>query len=220
MFSVGQTYVRAVAEAGGLPVVLPPTLTTEDWPQLVERLDGLLLTGGEDVAPCRYGQEPEAWLGGVDEERDASELGLVRATLEGGLPVLAICRGHQLLNVALRGTLYQDISAHFPEALDHAYVPGRPMEEIAHSVTLAPKSLLAHILGGEEFPVNSAHHQSVKRVGEGLRIVARAPDGIVEGVESLDHPFCVGVQWHPEAMVKVDEAMRPLFAALVEAGRG
>ncbi|MCU0519229.1 MAG: gamma-glutamyl-gamma-aminobutyrate hydrolase family protein [Anaerolineae bacterium] len=219
MHAVGATYTRAVQRAGGTPVIVPPVMHETDWPVLLERLDGLLLTGGEDIAPARYGQALEPWTGLVDDERDYAELGLVRAWLALGKPVLAICRGHQLLNVALGGTLYQDIMAQVANTFDHAYVPGRPMEDPVHDVAIESDSALARILGGERFAVNSAHHQATWLPGQGLEIVARAPDGIVEAAELRNHPFCLSVQWHPEAMLKLSDTMLPLFDALIAAAR-
>jgi putative glutamine amidotransferase len=215
MFSVGQTYVRAIQNAGGTPVIVPPVLKDADWGTILNRLDGILLSGGEDIAPAHYNQSPAAWMGGVDDERDRSELGLVRAILGHRLPILGICRGHQALNVALGGELYQDITAQVSDAIEHAYVPGRPMENIVHSVSVKPDSQLADILEGTEHDVNSAHHQAVSKPGAGLRIVARAPDGVIEALEMPDYPFCISVQWHPEAMVKVSPTMTPLFEAFV-----
>ncbi len=217
MFSVGQTYVRAIHGAGGTPVILPPVMTDADWASILDRLDGILLSGGEDIAPTHYNQPPAAWMGGVDVERDRSELGLVRAILDRHLPILGICRGHQALNVALGGELYQDITAQVSDAIEHAYVPGRPMETIVHTVRLAPDSRLAEILGGPEHDVNSAHHQAVSTPGDGLRIVGHAPDGVIEALEMPEYPFCISVQWHPEAMVKVSPTMVPLFKAFVGA---
>lgn len=217
MHSVGETYTRAVHRAGGVPLIIPPLTQERDWAPLLERLDGLLLTGGEDIAPGRYGQTHEAWTGRFDSERDASELGLVRTWLPSGKPLLAICRGHQVLNVALGGSLYQDVMAHVPNALDHAYVPGRPMEQTVHTVDLAPGSRLAAILAGDHFAVNSAHHQAVLQAGTGLDVVARAPDQIVEAIELVRHPFCIGVQWHPEAMLRLSDTMLPLFEAFIAA---
>jgi len=217
MHSVGETYVRAIHHVGGTPVILPPVMTAADWPLLLARLDGLLLSGGEDIQPNRYGQQPESWLGGVDTERDAAELGLIPLLLEHGLPLLGICRGHQALNVGLGGTLYQDLHAHLPDALEHALVPGRRIEQIVHDVTLAEDSRLAEILGATRLAVNSAHHQAVQHPGAGLRIVAHAPDGVVEATEHPAHPFCLSVQWHPEAMVPQEATMWPLFAAFIAA---
>jgi putative glutamine amidotransferase len=217
MFSVGQTYVHAIQKVGGTPIILPPVLEIRDWQSVLERVDGILLSGGEDIAPTYYHQTPAAWMGGVDDQRDRSELSLVRAALERGLPILGICRGHQVLNVALGGELYQDITAQVSDTIEHAYVPGRPMENSVHKVEIEAQSRMAEILAGTEFDVNSAHHQAVSKPGEGLRVVARASDGIIEGLEMPDRPFVVSVQWHPEAMVKIDPTMYPLFEAFVEA---
>ncbi len=217
MHAIGATYIRAIQRAGGTPVVIPPVMLEADWPVLIDRLDGLMLSGGEDIAPARYGQALEPWTGLVDEERDHTELNLVRAWLARRKPLLAICRGHQVLNVALGGTLYQDIMTQVAAALDHAYVTGRPMENAVHDVEVETGSALARILHGDRLAVNSAHHQAVWQPGQGLQVVARASDGIVEAIELVDYPFCVGVQWHPEAMLKVSDAMLPLFEAFVAA---
>ncbi|MGC9467166.1 MAG: gamma-glutamyl-gamma-aminobutyrate hydrolase family protein [Anaerolineae bacterium] len=217
MHSVGVTYTRAVHLAGGTPVIVPPLTRDVDWPPLLEQLDGLLLSGGEDIAPAYYGQETEPWTGRVDEERDQSEIGLVRIWLATGKPLLAICRGHQVLNVALGGSLIQDIMAQVPNALDHATVPGRPMEQVVHTVEIELGSRLSEILGDTELAVNSAHHQAVALPGKGLSPIAHAPDGVLEATELPNHPFCVTVQWHPEAMLRTSRTMLPLFTAFVVA---
>ncbi len=217
MHSVGVTYTRAIHRVGGTPVIVPPLTRQYDWAPLLERLDGLLLSGGEDIAPEYYGQDLEPWTGQVDKERDRSELGLVQQWVAWGKPLLAICRGHQVLNVALGGALLQDIMTQVTDSLDHAYVPGRPMELSVHTVTLTPESHLTGILGGVHFEVNSAHHQAVARPGIGMEVVARSPDEVVEATELQDHPFCLSVQWHPEAMLKISETMLPLFTAFVSA---
>ncbi len=217
MHSVGATYTWAIHHAGGTPIIIPPLTQAADWSRLVERLDGLLLSGGEDIAPDRYGHTLEPWTGRVDSERDEAELGLVQLWVTSGKPLLGICRGHQVLNVALGGVLVQDIMANIADALDHAYVSGRPMENPVHDVDIVPDCQLSRILGGTHFAVNSAHHQAVTVPGRDLAIVARAPDGVVEATEISDHPFCVSVQWHPEAMVKISSSMLPLFAAFVNA---
>lgn len=220
MHSVGETYTRAIHHVGGTPMIIPPLMKQADWPLLLERLDGLLLSGGEDIAPVYYHQEMEDWIGRVDEERDVSELGLIQRWLYQERPLLAICRGHQMLNVTLGGTLYQDIASYIPNALDHAYVPARPMENTVHPVMINAQSRLATVLGGDTFEVNSAHHQAVRSAGNGLEVVAHAPDGVIEAVEMPEHPFCLSVQWHPEAMVKISATMWPLFEAFVQAARG
>lgn len=219
MHSVGETYTRAIHRAGGTPLIIPPITGEDDWSSLLSRLDGLLLSGGEDIEPAHYGQALEPWTGHVDQERDRSELGLIRQWIAAGKPLLAICRGHQALNVALGGELCQEISAHVKHALDHAYVPGRSMEQPVHEVEITPKSRLAQLLNTTQLPVNSAHHQAVIQPGQGLKIVAYAPDGIVEATEMGEHPFCLSVQWHPEAMLKVSETMRPLFSSFVQAAQ-
>jgi putative glutamine amidotransferase len=216
MHSVGETYIRAVHRAGGTPLIIPPITEEADWPGLLSRLDGLLLSGGEDIEPVHYGQALEPWTGRVDQERDRSELGLIQRWVAGRKPLLAICRGHQALNVALGGELCQEI-AHVDQTLDHAYVPGRPMEQPVHEVEITPESRLAQMLNATQLPVNSAHHQAVIRPGEGLEIVAYAPDGIVEATEMPEYPFCLGIQWHPEAMLKVSDAMLSLFVTFVQA---
>jgi len=217
LHSVGETYTRAIQRAGGVPLIIPPLTQEADWPRLLDGLDALLLSGGEDIDPQAYGQALEPWTGRVDLERDTAELGLVRAWVTSRKPLLAICRGHQLLNIALGGTLYQDIMAHIPNALDHAYVPGRPMEQLVHPVDVVAESRLAAVLGDTRFAVNSAHHQAIDEPGTGLVVVALAPDHVIEAIELPDHPFCLGVQWHPEAMVKQLDTMVPLFNAFVAA---
>ena len=217
---MGETYVHAIAHVGGVPLILPPVLEPTDWASLLPRLDGVLLSGGEDIHPRHYRQARESWLGGTDTERDQSELSLIRQWLELDRPFLGICRGQQLFNVALGGTLYQDIAAHIPHALDHAYSPARPMEKPVHPVTLTPQSRLAEILGTTTLEVNSAHHQAVHTVAPDLRVTAQAPDGVVEALELPTHRFALSVQWHPEAMVKLDDAMWPLFEAFVAAAHG
>jgi putative glutamine amidotransferase len=217
MMAVGETYIRSIYRAGGIPVIIPPITQPNDTMVLIQRLDGLLLSGGEDIAPRHYGQKGESWMGRVDEERDVSELSLTQAWLAMGKPLFAICRGHQVLNVALGGTLYQDISKSLPDALDHAYVPARSMEITVHPVNIVAGSQLANILGGTVFDVNSAHHQAIHTPGKGANVVAHAPDGIIESIELAQHKFCIGVQWHPEAMVKVSDTMLPLFDAFVQA---
>ncbi len=217
MHSVGATYTRAIQRAGGTPVVLPPIMHEDDWPSLLRKLDGLLLSGGEDIAPAAYGQEQQAWTGRIDETRDYAELGLVERWLSLDRPLLGICRGYQVLNVSLGGTLLQDIMTERSDTLDHAYVPGRPMETTVHEVRIQAESHLARALGGTRFSVNSAHHQAVSEPGRGLDVVAYAPDGIIEATELPHHPFCLGVQWHPEAMLRHSTSMLPLFKAFVEA---
>ena len=206
-------YVDAVARAGGIPVVAPPT-NAGDAAALLDAADALLLTGGEDVEPARFDAAPHPALGRVTPARDAWELALVTVAKQRGLPTLAVCRGIQVLNVALGGTLLQDIPSEHPGALAHDQAA--PRTERTHAVTFAAGSRLAGIFGATG-SVNSMHHQAVARVAPGLTVTAVAPDGIVEGVEWTGDPWwAVGIQWHPE---ELDGADQGLFAALIDAAR-
>jgi len=219
LVAVGVAYVRAVEEAGGAPVVTPPHPNEALLRGIFERLNGLVLSGGGDVLPALYGADDSGLLWSVNEERDRAELTLARWALAEGRPLLAICRGIQVLNVAAGGTLIQDIATQVPDALPHSSVASRPMHSVAHSVELASESRLLALLGTPTLGVNSAHHQAICALGAGLVVTALAPDGVIEGVEAPGQPFCLGVQWHPEAMLETAPAMRRLFEALVEAAR-
>lgn len=223
---MGQAYLSAVIAAGGIPVLVPLGLDEPRLLRALDRADGLLLAGGEDIAPSLFGEAPHPNLGTVDAERDAAEMALARRALDMGLPLLAICRGIQALNVAAGGTLYQDIPSQVPGALKHhCFYPEYPRDHIAHTVDIAPDSRLAAILGRDgvalsAVPVNSLHHQAVKALGAGLRVVAQAPDGIVEAVEGTGGAWVLAVQWHPEELVASRADMRALFRAFVEAAGG
>ena len=219
LFAVSQNYVRSVELGKGAPVIIPPHLEEGELRSIFEHLDGIVLSGGGDILPALYGEEDSGLLWLVDERRDRAELALARWALEEGLPLLAICRGAQVLNVAAGGTLIQDIPTQVPSALSHSPVAGRPTDTIVHTVEVAADSRLAALVGAGELGVNSAHHQAVKTVGDGLIVTARAPDGVIESLETPDHPFCIGVQWHPEAMTKSHPLMYRLFEGLAEAAR-
>jgi putative glutamine amidotransferase len=216
---VNGAYIRAVQAAGGIPVLLTPHFTAEAQTALWERLDGLLLTGGGDIEPSRFGDVAHPTVSEVSPARDDLELGLTRRAVSEDVPLFAICRGIQVLNVALGGTLVQDIPSEWPNALPHAQ--SAPRHEPTHAVKIMGEGThLGRVLGVLEIEVNSLHHQAIKQLGDGLREVAWAPDGIVEGVEIPgDGRFVVGVQWHPEELVTHDQAARNLFAALVDAAR-
>jgi len=211
-------YAAAVEAAGGIPVVLP-VLAPEKAGEVLAHLQGLLLSGGVDVDPSHYGEDPLPGLGRVTPERDAFELALAREALALGVPVLGVCRGVQVLNVAAGGTLYQDLGSQMGNVLKHRQEAPRWHE--SHSVRLDPGSRLAAILGVPEVRVNSFHHQAVREVAGGLRAVAWAPDGVIEAVEATgtDHRFALGVQWHPEEMWRRHPLHLKPFAALVEAAR-
>lgn len=222
MQGMGQAYLSAVIAAGGVPVLLPLGLDEARLLEALGRADELLLAGGEDMAPALFGEEPLPGLGAVDPERDAAELTLARRALEAGIPLLAICRGIQVLNVAAGGTLFQDIPSQVPGALKHdCFYPAYPRDHIAHTVEIAPGSRLAAVAQDailrSNVPVNSLHHQAVKILGAGLRVVAQAPDGIVEAVEGTGDAWVLGVQWHPEELASGRADMRAIFRAFVEA---
>ncbi len=212
-----QDYIRSVEQAGGLPLVLAPG-RPEDAPELLDRVQGLLLTGGSDVDPALYGASPHRKLGKVVRERDDFELALTREALERNLPLLAICRGHQVLNVATGGTLIQDIPSEVTGGVEHD--SSRERWERAHRVQILEGTRLRDILKRGTVSVNSFHHQATARVGSGLVVSAvSARDQLVEAVEMPDRRFVLGVQWHPEAFWSREDGFQPLFTALVSASR-
>ncbi len=207
--------VKCVERAGGLPILIPADAAETTLRGLFERLDGILFSGGGDVDPAHYGADATPTVGGVDGERDRVELTLTRWIVDEAKPFFGICRGAQVFNVALGGTLYRDIEEH-PEAQTHTYYPNLPFDLRPHRVQVEADSTLARILGQRAISVNSLHHQAVRDVAAGLRAVACAEDGIVEALEAPDHPFALAVQWHPEALPDAPE-MQALFAAFVAA---
>ncbi len=211
-----ESYSQAVLKAGGLPVLIPLGYPEKQLKQIIASLDGIIFSGGGDIEPHQYGSEMTEKVNTMDPERDRVEIQLVRDVIDSGTPFLGICRGQQVINVALGGTLYRDISEEHPNAIEHTYYPNWPWDHIPHTVQIEADSLLAEILGLKEVPVNSLHHQAIKEVAPSLVPIAYAPDGIVESVVLPDHPFGLAVQWHPEWMPK-HEPMRALFRAFVNA---
>ena len=210
------SYVYAVESAGLIPLIVPPLRSAESASAILDAVDGLLLTGGEDVNPSRYGEPPHPALKTVNDERDSTEIALIHEAKRRRTPVLAICRGIQVLNVALGGTLVQDIRSQVDGSLDHD--DGSPRGSRTHGITVEPASLTATALGATSCSVNSLHHQSVKDVAPGLRISARAVDGIIEGIEATDTGWwALAVQWHPEEMTDSPEPWdRGLFNSFAE----
>jgi putative glutamine amidotransferase len=215
---VNSVYLHAIQQAGGVPVALPPQLSAASLERIAKELGGLLLTGGGDVDPARFGEAPHPTVYEVAPARDTLETSAVQIALDRRLPVLAVCRGIQVLNVALGGSLYQDVGTDPGTELRHSQQ--EPRDQPTHKVTVEPRSRLARVLGTDEIEVNSMHHQAVKALGRGLVAVAWAPDQIIEGVELADPSrFVLGVEWHPEELVGHSEPARRLFAALVAAAR-
>jgi len=216
--TLGEAYVAAVRAAGGLPVLIPLGLSEEDLASLIERLDGVVFSGGGDMEPACYGGQPHTKVYGVDKDRDRVELKLYQEVFDREKPFLGICRGIQVLNVALGGTLYEDIMDQHEGGMKHSYWQTHPRSYLAHMVQVSEDSRLASILGKPVVEVNSLHHQGLREIAPSLQVTAVAPDGIVEGVELPGHPFGMGVQWHPESLQE-HEPMRAIFRALVQAAQ-
>jgi len=220
-YIISRSYVEAVRAAGGTVIALPASTDPEALRPAYTALAGLLLQGGGDVEAHRYGQADSGKLALVDSERDEAEMLLARWAVEDDLPVLAICRGVQVLNVALGGTLVQDIPSEVEGALVHSPGSAAPRGRPQHPVSVKAGSRLAGALGQGrplgQLEVNSFHHQAVAEPAPSLEVVARAPDGVIEALERPDRSFVVGVQWHPEEMAASDPAQAALFAAFVAA---
>jgi putative glutamine amidotransferase len=209
-FYLPAVYCECVVRAGGVPVLLPPVdVDVSLW---LTRLDGLILTGGGDVDPASYGGKVHPAGYGMDRQRDANELAIVRHALEVDLPTLAICRGIQVLNVALGGTLIVHIPDVVGKTVLHRLPPRAPTP---HPVTISPESRLAQILGCTECTSVSWHHQAIADPGRGLNVVAHAPDGVIEAVEMAGHPRLIAVQWHPELSAATDPIQQRLFDQFV-----
>jgi putative glutamine amidotransferase len=216
---VNAAYLRAIEGAGGIPVLLPPQLSATARETLWRRLDGLVLTGGGDIEPARFGETPHPRTTLVSAERDALEIDLIDRALRDDVPLFAICRGLQVVNVALGGTLHQHLPDAVGETVQHSQTEKRHVA--THPVKLLTEGTrLGQILATPELAVNSFHHQAVRTLGRGLRDVAWAPDQVIEALEHEDHRrFMVAVQWHPEELVGHDDAARALFTAVVDAAR-
>ena len=215
--ALNTAYVQALSRAGLVPVVVPPLLDPDAACAVLDRVQGLVLSGGEDVEPARYGAEPHSKLGETDAGRDAVELALIAGAERRGLPLLAICRGLQILNVALGGTLYQDLASERPGPIDHAD------RSVRHALRIEPHTRVHRVVAGAAggtggtggtATVNTRHHQAIRDVAPALRATAWAPDGVIEGVELRDAsaPWMLAVQWHPE-----DDPDAAIFASFAEA---
>jgi putative glutamine amidotransferase len=211
--ALGLTYLRAIEAAGGLPVVMPP-LELEAIEPLLDRLSGICLSGGPDLDPETYEEQPHPELGPVEPDLDRFELELARQADDRGLPLLAICRGTQALNVARGGSLHQHLPDRPGTTIEHRQRQAGDL--IAHPVTIAAGSRLARLMSRREAAVNSFHHQGIHRLGQGLRAVAWSPDGVIESIEAPGRDFVIGVQWHAEGLVSRREHAA-LFRGLVDA---
>jgi putative glutamine amidotransferase len=215
------TYRHAVEQAGGEPTLVYGNFTPEQVAAIISEYDGLLLPGGGDVSPDEYAGRPHPSIDTSSADRDALELEAARVAKRAGIPTLAICRGCQVVNVALGGTLFEDIEDLYDSsdghAIEHQQTPGHSRQEPTHPVDIQTNSALAQAVDAVCIETNTMHHQAVRRVAYGLRVVAMTRDGTIEGIEADDgHPFYIGVQWHPEELVGRDEPSRRLFRALVE----
>jgi putative glutamine amidotransferase len=213
VMGLSHAFVDSVRFQGGLPVLIPLGLSEVELAALFARLDGLILSGGGDVDPRHYGMAMTDKVAEVDYDRDRVELLLARWSVSQKKPLLAVCRGMQVLNVAMGGTLWQDIFSDLPQANRHTYYPGYPRNLRAHPIQVAEGSLLAELIEQPIIDVNSLHHQSCREIAPGLKVSAVAPDGVIEAAEIIDHPFGLAVQWHPEWM-QDSVPMKNLFVAL------
>ncbi|MGE5220588.1 MAG: gamma-glutamyl-gamma-aminobutyrate hydrolase family protein [Chloroflexota bacterium] len=210
-----ERYLRAIERAGAIPIVLPATRSKPAVRRLLGILSGLVVSGGNfDIHPHRYRERPIKELGAIKAERTAFELEITGAAVKRDLPVLGICGGAQVINVVLGGSLYQDISKQIPTARAHEGPNGEKAQD--HPIHIAPGSRLFAIFGQGDLKVNTTHHQAVKQLGRGLIVNALADDGVIEGIESTEHRFVVGVQWHPEALAPRHKLQRRLFSSFVQ----
>ncbi|MEO7084492.1 MAG: gamma-glutamyl-gamma-aminobutyrate hydrolase family protein [Gemmatimonadaceae bacterium] len=216
---MSQRYILTLTHAGAIPWLIP-LVDDETLRGIYDALDGVFLPGGADIDPVSYGRAPHGLCDKTDRDRDRVELALARWALEEGKPMLGVCRGMQLINVAAGGTLFEDIAEQMPGAIRHDYFPfsepGFSRDYLAHDVEVAAGTRLASVFGAGSLMVNSMHHQGVRDLGQGLSVTATAPDGLIEALEGHDSRYLVGVQWHPEALTDTQEAPRDLFREFVE----
>jgi putative glutamine amidotransferase len=217
---MNQRYYRAATSVGAVPWMVPLLHDDPDTlREIYDRLDGVLIAGGVDMDPATYGEERTGLCGSIDTARDAVELRLTTWAMEDQKPLFGICRGLQVVNVAMGGSLYQDISAQYQPAIKHDYFPtaGYPRDHLAHEVALAEGSRLRHAFENDRVLVNSMHHQGIRQLGRDLRVTATAPDGLIEGIESVNGHFLVAVQWHPEVFEAHDPHVYYLLRAFIKA---
>jgi putative glutamine amidotransferase len=214
---VMRDYSDAVIRAGGVPVLIPYTTRDDVIALISEELDGLLLSGGGDIDPTLFDEEPHPGLGEIIPDRDEMEIALIEQFVSQNKPIFGICRGCQVLNIALGGDMYQDLLAQKASVIQHAQKARR--SHASHTIQIHEQSLLYSILGKTSVKVNSFHHQAVRMVAPGLKVSAKAADGVVEAIESETQEFVLGVQWHPECMAHTADDAQKLFDAFVDACR-
>ncbi len=215
---LAKRYTEALLACGAIPIILPPLSARSAIRALLEQLDGILISGGNfDIDPKIYGEEPYALLGEIKEERTQFELELVSLGVERDTAILGICGGEQAINVALGGSLYQDIRKQLPRALAHEL--GALRETGGHLIKMRAGTKLHRIVAKDLLEVNTTHHQSIKTVGRGLIVNATSEDGVIEGIESANHSFVIGVQWHPELLIHRDPEQQKIFTSFVSASR-
>lgn len=215
--SITLSYMEAIFACGGFPLLLPIKGDESLWLEAAQVMDGFVFTGGGDVSPSSYGEETLQCCGEISPLRDAMEFSLLRAVLPTGKPVLGVCRGIQLLNAGLGGTLYQDIYVQNAQSFQQQHTQKLPDHLPAHDVIIEEGSLLHRIVNTTRLPVNTLHHQAVKDCAPGLVPVAWSSSGLIEAVEKKDHPFFLGVQWHPERMWHVDVKAKAIFESFIDA---
>ncbi|HEV7839572.1 MAG TPA: gamma-glutamyl-gamma-aminobutyrate hydrolase family protein [Gemmatimonadaceae bacterium] len=220
---MSQRYVRTLTQSGAVPWIVPLMDDPETLRAIYDRVDGIFLPGGVDIDPLSYHESRTSVCGRVDTDRDRTEIMLADWAMKDRKPILAVCRGAQLLSVAAGGTLYQDLDTEYPGAIKHDYFPKKGVstrQDLVHSVDVVANTRLSRVLGTNTVLVNSMHHQGIKRLAPTLIANAFAPDGLIEGVESVADNFVLGVQWHPEDLADSEPKMRRLFDAFIEAAAG
>jgi putative glutamine amidotransferase len=219
ILTITEAYIQSLVQAGACPVIIPLGLSKLELNSLLDRLDGLLFSGGGDVHPAHYGNQFHPLVDDVILDRDEMELYLIPEAIHRRLPFLGICRGLQVINVALGGTLYEDVLEQHPGAQRHRYFPDMPRSFLAHNVDIVSGSRLENILGKKTAQVNSLHHQGIRQLAGGLQPTAYAPDGLIEAFELPTLPFGIAVQWHPEWLPE-QASMHTLFFEFIQSARG
>ncbi len=211
---ISYSYINAIEKSGGLPILIPVTSSTQLWTEYLSFCNGFLFCGGNDISPILFGEELLTEKGTTDLKTDIFHIEFMKLVLNSDLPVLGICRGMQVMNVALGGDIYQDLSLLPTSHINHSQLSQNRLD-VSHKIHISNESLL-YSLCGSEIWVNSFHHQCVKKLGHGLHASASATDNIIEAIEILSHPFALGVQWHPECMYDSDTIMQKLFFHFIE----